>query len=463
MVRPVEFDHEEVAMRKPLRVLGLILFVTGALALPSIAAADHDARPSNDLHALGHSRNPASFFNPTPEAPATNINSDLAFWGDRAYQGNYNGFRIIDISTPRQPELVFRQDNCIGNQGDVVVWGDILIRSWNSPAGSGSSATLSCDGVPVPPGWEGVHVFDISDEHNPEVVAMVQTRCGSHTATGVPDVENNRLLVYSSSSAHSDEDPNPPATCDWFDLIEVPLDAPEGAALLKEVPSMHTCHDIGVILGDVLKAACAGGEGFRVFSLGGPDGGALDDPKQLYHVEEPGVTVGHSAGWTWDGEVIIFGWEPGGGAAAECEATDDPLKKSMLFYDADTGQKLGMWTLPRPQGPTENCTIHNYNTLPVRSGKYVAISGNYQAGTWVTVFTNPSRPRAEGWSDPEPITPADLGGAWSSYFYNGFIYESSINEGLNVFRISKKREREELQRGLIHLDHLNPQTQEFSL
>jgi hypothetical protein len=99
----------------------------------------------------------------------------------------------------------------------------------------------------------------------------------------------------------------------------------------------------------------------------------------------------------------------------------------------------------------------------VRSGKDVAVSGNYQAGTWVTVFTNPSRPRAEGWSDPEPITPPDLGGAWSSYFYNGFIYESHINEGLNVFRISKKREREELQRGLIHLDHLNPQTQEFSL
>jgi hypothetical protein len=383
----MDLDHEEVAMRKPLRVFGLILFVIGALAMPSVAAADHDERPRNDLHPLGHSPNPASFFNPTPEAPATNINSDLAFWGDRVYHGNYNGFRIIDISRPGQPELVFRQRRCIGNQGDVVVWGDLLIRSWNSPAGSGPTATLSCDGVPVPEGWEGV----------------------------------------------------------------------------EEVPSMHTCHDIGVILGDVLKAACAGGEGFRVFSLGGPDGGALDDPKLLYHVEEPGVTIGHSAAFTWDGEVIIFGHEPGGGVEANCKKEDDPLKKSMLFYDAATGEKLGMWTLPRPQGPTENCTIHNYNTLPVRSGKYIAVSGNYQAGTWVTVFTNPSNPRAEGWADPEPITPPDLGGAWSSYFYNGFIYEGSINEGLNVFRIAKRREREELQQGLVHLDHLNPQTQEFSL
>jgi len=25
---------------------------------------------------------------------------------------------------------------------------------------------------------------------------------------------------------------------------------------------------------------------------------------------------------------------------------------------------------------------------------------------------------------------------WSSYWYNNFIYESNINEGLNVFRLS---------------------------
>lgn len=175
---------------------------------------------------------------------------------------------------------------------------------------------------------------------------------------------------------------------------------------------MHTCHDVGVILGDVRKAACAGGTGFRVFSLGGAAGGSLTDPLLLDHVDVGGVTIGHSASWSWDGEVIIFGHEPGGGVAAECEATDDPVKKRFFFYDADTLEQLGTWTLPRAQGPTENCTLHNY----------------------------------------------DVTGAWSTYWYDGFLYESNIGEGLNIFKLSGNT----LARR-VKLGHLNPQTQEFSL
>jgi hypothetical protein len=58
-----------------------------------------------------------------------------------------------------------------------------------------------------------------------------------------------------------------------------------------------------------------------------------------------------------------------------------------------------------------------------------------------------------------PAGPAsELGGAWSSYWYNNFIYESSITEGLNLFRFSGDETG-----GAIRLDRLNPQTQEFSL
>jgi hypothetical protein len=125
---------------------------------------------------------------------------------------------------------------------------------------------------------------------------------------------------------------------------------------------------------------------------------------------------------------------------------------------ADTGAKLGQWVLPRPQSSTENCTIHNYNIVPLRSGRYVAVSGNYQAGTWVTDFTDPAHPVTVAWSDPPPIVPPDLGGAWSSYWYNNFTYESEISKGLNIFRVSDRRVG-----GAIRLSHLNPQTQVFSL
>jgi hypothetical protein len=73
-----------------------------------------------------------------------------------------------------------------------VVWGTILVRSWNSPAPEGST----CDGQAVPTGWERVHVFDITSKEDPALVDSVELPCGSHTATAVPDEANGRLLVY---------------------------------------------------------------------------------------------------------------------------------------------------------------------------------------------------------------------------------------------------------------------------
>ena len=100
----------------------------------------------------------------------------------------------------------------------------------------------------------------------------------------------------------------------------------------------------------------------------------------------------------------------------------------------------------------------------MRNGRYMMVSGNYQAGTWVTDFTDPANAETLGWSDPPPLRGDDaggavneLGGAWSSYWYNGFIYESEITKGLNVFRFSGPETG-----GAIRLPHLNPQTQEFS-
>ena len=50
------------------------------------------------------------------------------------------------------------------------------------------------------------------------------------------------------------------------------------------------------------------------------------------------------------------------------------------------------------------------------------------------------------------------GGDWSTYWYDGFIYESHIGEGLNVFRLSGNTLAHSMK-----LDRLNPQTQEFSI
>jgi hypothetical protein len=432
-------------VRQKLRLTTLLVSAAAllAVALPAGAGHTNDPRTSN-LRPRGHIEEPASLLNPAVGNP--DIHTDIAFWGRLAFQGNWDGFNIRNISNPNRPRQVSRTF-CDGSQGDIVVWDDVLVRAWDS----GNHAGRFCDGEAVPPGFEGLHVFDISDLSDPDLVASVDLPCGTHTNTLVPDRRNDRVLVYSSNSN---------APCPWIDIVEVPLDDPGSARFLRQEPSDHTCHDIAVILGDVMKAACAGGEGMRVFSLGGPNGGTLEDPQLLFHTVEPGVTIGHSASWSWDGEVIIFGHEPGGGVQSECEATDDPMKRTMFFYDGNTGIKLGQWTLPRTQSSIENCTIHNYNVVPLRSGRRILVHGSYQSGTSVVDFTDPTNANAVelAWSDPPPIVPPDLGGAWSSYWYNGLIYETNITEGLNIFEFTGRETR-----GAIRLGHLNPQTQEFSI
>lgn len=406
-------------------------------AAPVLAEHDEDPRTGN-LHPMGHIVEPASLFT---GAGGFNIHTDIAFWGQYAFQGSWFGFNIRDISAPGNP-IPVSFTSCTGNQGDIVVWDNILVRSWNSPAAFGAT----CDGEMVPEGFEGLHIFDISDKNVPVLVGSVELQCGSHTATGVPDPANNRLLIYNSSSS---------SACQGFEIVEVPLSNPAAAAFIRTEPADRRCHDMSVILGNAMLAACAGGDGFAMYTLAGP--GSLENPDLLYSTTIPDVFVGHSGSFTWDGAVYVFGHEPGGGVAPRCQASSLVTDKSAFFFDAATGAQIGMWTLPRPQANIENCTIHNFAVVPIQD-RYILVSGNYQSGTSVVDFTDVANPVEIAYSDPPPIQPLDLGGAWSSYWYNNFIYETNITEGLNIFRFSGEETA-----GALRLDHLNPQTQEFTL
>jgi hypothetical protein len=589
-------------MRRTARMLVLIASMAGLLALPQSATAEPPPVSTFDytqnMHPLGYSPRVVPLENASPVDGI--YNSDLAFWGKTAIQGTYEGFRIVDVSDPENPVEVINYDECSpgttqGNQGDVLVWGDLLVRSWNSPA----SATSSCDGELVGQGFEGLHIFDISDPTDPDLVGSVplaglpntvtidppssaagtyfasgaafgprppaeglsgsialvndgestppagtptdgcepfvafpagsialldrgscnftvkvanaqaagasavivannapgtpitmggtdptitipavmvsladgntikaglpatgtigrnpEFGCGSHTASMVPDLGNGRLLVYNSSSAGG--------VCDFFEIVEVPLDDPGSASVVNKVDSMHTCHDIGVILGDAMRLACAGGSGARIFSLDPADGASLDDPALMHHFDIPGVTIGHSAAWSWDGEVLIFGHEPGGGGQAQCQATSPLVNRTLFFYDQE-GNQLGTFVHPRPQTATENCTWHNYNVVP--TGKRdILVAGNYQSGISVLDFTDPGAVKEIAYADPAPLVnpdnPAAIegGGDWSSYWYDGRIYESDMTRGLLIWNLSDPAVA-----GARKLGHLNPQTQEFTI
>jgi hypothetical protein len=499
-------------------MLALVALAVGLIASPLGAnprvAVVSDWEISDNMTALGFSPRIVPLDNTVPGQGS--FNSDLAFWGDTVVQGTYAGFRLVDVTYPSRPKETVNWEQCqsnlntAGNQGDVIVYGDLVIRSWNSPTpapqapGGGSIPTTDparyttpgafCGDwpmfrVPADPalglperGQEGVHVIDISDPKNPDVVAFVDIPCGSHTETLVPDLANNRLLVYSNASANTTfgtpSEPIEPLNCRGIDIVEVPLANPAAASYLRFEPSgdpaepvsaHHACHDTAVILGDAMKVACAGGNSQTIWSIDPADGGSKADPMFMHHIIFPtGVTIGHTSSFTYDGKYSIFGHEPGGGGQAQCQATSSLVNRTLFFVDLEMGEIAGTYVQERPQTNLENCTWHNLNVVPLKNknGKprYVLVAGNYQMGIQVVDFSDVTNAKLIAYADPPPLVDPnppvglELGGDWSSYWYNGRIYESDITRGLLIWRLDDKAVDT-----FLRTPHSNPQTQDFTI
>jgi hypothetical protein len=493
----------------------LALSVVVAVTLTFVATAASGAagqepprdpqRPhTGNMELVGQSLRAGAVTGPPPAGPGTvpwdTRNTDLAFWRKTVIQGRYDGFRIIDASDPRRPRerAMFP---CVSPQGDVGVYRNLVFRSVDSPqmtdrctttSQSGSPTGAGCAPAPSPcTGFEGIQIFDIGRINRIEHVASVPLDCGSHTHTVVPDERRDRVLIYNSVSGtgaqanpgkYGNQCPGEPFGRE--DIVEVPLDAPEDASVigsfdlgqLADGTMMQGCHDMGVILGRVDRAACAGHPmGIAVFDIRD-----LDDPEFLYAAEAPTVHGWHSAAFTWDGRQLIGGWEPGGGTQPRCQVTGAPLNdpemprqtdemKTLFIYDARNGQMVGRHVLPRPQSQYENCTIHNYNIVP-HLQRYLLVHGSYQSGTALMDFTDPLDTYEIAWMDPLPLDPPVpgqheggrtnfRGGDWSSYWYNGHIYESDARRGLYIWKVRAR----ELRGPQVKLDFLNPQTQHLSV
>jgi hypothetical protein len=172
-------------------------------------------------------------------------NSDLAFRGDLAIQGNYNGFIVWDISNPSQPSLV-KGHVCPASQSDVSVYRNLLFVS-----GEGMGGRLDCgtQGVQTAVSHDrlrGIRIFDISDIRNPKYIANVQTCRGSHTHSVLVDPDDpENVYIYVSgsfvvrpaeelagcSSLSPEEDPN--TALFRIEVIRVPLANPEQAAIVN--------------------------------------------------------------------------------------------------------------------------------------------------------------------------------------------------------------------------------------
>jgi LVIVD repeat len=390
------------------------------------------------------------------------INSDLAFKGNLVFQGHFNGFRVLDVSDPTNPVQISNYEQCVhpNGQGDVVVWGDILVRTWDSRSNTGS---LTCGGQSVGSTFEGIHIFNIADPANPVFVKQLRMSntgndpgapaigCGAHTATAVPDPARDNLYLYVGGSS---------GDCPGIDIVRIKISDPSSAVYVRRAVAGRQCHDNNVIMGNVNLAMCAGGNGVTVFkfdpALDPAAPGGIENPALLFSRQISTVTtLGHSGAFSYDGKVLMFGWEPGGGTGAACEAGDPVLNKTLFFLDPLTGDTLGTMLQQRSQASNENCTWHNFNVVPTYKRRIV-VTGNYQMGISVIDFTDPTAPQEIAYADPTPLAQNLVaGGDWSTYWHNGKLYESDIRRGLMIWDMDDDRiDRARTLTG----DH-NPQTQ----
>src|SRR3954465_13723269 len=109
--------------------VGARLFENSSSAADPVGPAVETFEYSSNMTPIGYSARVV----PTSGTGSGAINSDLAFQGKYAYQGTYPGFRILDIENPADPKQIVNYTGCTTGQGDVVVHGNVLVRSWDSP------------------------------------------------------------------------------------------------------------------------------------------------------------------------------------------------------------------------------------------------------------------------------------------------------------------------------------------
>jgi hypothetical protein len=451
---------------------------------------------ARNLVLVAHRDRPERFFNPRQMGDFGFANADMAFAGNYLFMGGFNGFQVWDISRPNSP-TIRASHVCPGGQGDLSVYGNLLFMSVEETRGRVDCGTQGIADTVSADRFRGVRIFDITNIDQPRQVAAVQTCRGSHTHTLVTDPKDPaHVYIYvggtspvrpatelaGCSGRPPQEDPS--TALFRIEIIRVPLAAPQNARVVnaprifadsagaiaglwkggahgegtQETAETDQCHDITVYTEIGLAAGACSGNGI-LLDISDPV-----NPKRIDEVSDPNFAYWHSATFSNDGKKVLFTDEWGGGVSPRCRATDRPEWGANAIFTLNnrTLRLADYYKLPVPQTAAENCVAHNGSLIPV-PGRDIMAQAWYQGGISVFDFTDPDHPVEIAFFDRGPLADSlILGGYWSSYWYNGHIYASEIQRGLDVFRLtpSEHLSQNEIDAAnLVRFDRFNPQDQ----
>ncbi|MBQ1062881.1 hypothetical protein AB0N48_08265 [Micromonospora chalcea] len=382
------------------------------------------------------------------------LGTDIAFQGRYAFVGNYDGFVIYDILRPSRPTIV-SQVLCPGSQNDISVHGDLLFLSTDSSRSDDSCASTS-QPASVKESWEGIKIFDIRDKRNPRYIKSVETACGSHTHTLVPGKDKRNVYLYVSSYSPRADFPDCQPPHDSISIVKVPVKNPTTASVVATpnlfpdggypgIPGQSSattgCHDITAYPAKDLAAGACMGDGILL------DIKDREAPRVIERVTDAeNFAFWHSATFNNSGTKVVFTDELGGGGAATCNEVVGPNRGADAIYDITgrgNARKLefrSYYKIPRVNADTENCVAHNGSLIPV-PGRDIMVQAWYQGGISVWDFTNSRKPTEIAYWERGPLDATQLrtGGSWSAYWYNGHIYSSDIQKGLDVLELRDPR------------------------
>ena len=204
----------------------------------------------------------------------------------------------------------------------------------------------------------------------------METDCGSHTHTAIP--ERDRILIYVQSYDLGAGKANCDAAVDPHDkisIVNIPKRNPANARIRGRAGALpgrrqrrhdgHAARDHRLPRHHRLPGRRPGGG--RVHRRGRDHGHPQPGPVRASwrHIEDTNFAFWHSATFSNDGKKVLFTDELGGGSQAVCNTTVGPYRGADGIYDITDPANprfLSYFKIPRAQTNTENYIAHRTGT-----------------------------------------------------------------------------------------------------
>lgn len=226
-----------------------------------------------------------------------------------------------------------------------------------------------------------------------------------------------------------------------------------------EAHGPNQCHDITLYPEIGLAGGACEGYGL-LLDINDPT-----NPTRIDAVADSNFAYWHSATFNNDGTKVMFTDEWGGGTQPKCRESD-PMEWGANAIFTLEGNKMNFksyYKLPAPQTSEENCVAHNGSLIPV-PGRDIMVQSWYQGGISIFDWTDAENPIEIAYHDRGPVDANRMqaAGSWSVYWYNGYLVNSEIARGLDIFELVPSQfltQNEIDAANTVHFDYLNAQGQ----